>query len=290
MKKQAACHRVATLCRVLGVSKSGYYAWLYRKPSRRNEENEHLTQRIRTAFEQNRRAYGSPRIYWELRDEGIACSENRVARLMRRAGIRVESLRRFRATTDSDHVLPVSVNHLGRQFKADAANTKWASDITYLWTKEGWLYLAVVIDLFSRRVVGWSLQATLRKELVLDALEMAVQGRKPDAGLLHHSDRGSQYASLAFQESLMQIGAVCSMSRQGDCWDNAVVESFFSTLKREMVSRANFETRKEARLSVFEWIEVWYNRKRRHAALGNLSPEAFEKQHETRKRENAIPA
>lgn len=242
------------------------------------------------AFDQNRRSYGSPRIYTELRDEGILCSENRVARLMRKASICVEPVRKFRATTDSAHGLPVAVNHLGRQFQAETANTKWASDITYLWTKEGWLYLAVVLDLFSRRVVGWSLQASLHKELVLNALDMAVQGRKPDAGLLHHSDRGSQYASLTFQESLIQIGAVCSMSRKGDCWDNAVVESFFSTLKREMVNRETFETRKEARLAVFEWIEVWYNRKRRHSALGYLSPEAFEKQHETGKRESAILA
>lgn len=275
---------------MLGVSKSGYYAWRHRPPSRRSEENKALTQKIKTAFEQNRRSYGSPRIYTELRDEGILCSENRVGRLMRRAGIRVEPVRRFRVTTDSSHAFPVAVNHLGRQFQTETANSKWASDITYLWTDEGWLYLAVVIDLFSRRVVGWSLKPSLHKELVLDALEMAVVGRQPTAGLLHHSDRGSQYASLAFQERLMQAGATCSMSGKGDCWDNAVVESFFSTLKREMVSHAHLETRKDARLAVFEWIEVWYNRKRRHSALGYLSPAEFEKQHETRKRENAIPA
>ena len=279
-----------TLCRVLGVSTSGYYAWRHRPPSQRSEENKALTQKIATAFEQNRRIYGSPRIYSELRDDGLLCSENRVARLMRKAGIHVEPVRRFRATTDSAHALPVAVNLLGRQFTAEATNTKWASDITYLWTREGWLYLAVVLDLFSRRVIGWSLQASLHKELVLDALDMAVQGRQPETGLLHHSDRGSQYASLAFQESLMQVGAVCSMSKKGDCWDNAVVESFFSTLKREMVSHEHFETRKEARLAVFEWIEVWYNRKRRHSALGYLSPEAFEKRHNETKRESAIPA
>lgn len=290
VKEQADCHRVATLCRVIGISKSGYYAWRHRPPNRRSEENRRLTQQIQIAFDQNRRNYGSPRIYTELRDEGILCSENRVARLMRKAGIRVEPVRRFRATTDSAHSVPVAQNYLGRQFTAEAANTKWASDITYLWTTEGWLYLAVVIDLFSRQVVGWSLQATLHKELVLDALEMAVQGRKPDAGLLHHSDRGSQYASLAFQESLMRAGAACSMSRKGDCWDNAVAESFFSTLKRELVSRENFGTRTEARLAVFEWIEVWYNRKRRHWALGYLSPEAFEKQHNETKRESTAIA
>lgn len=278
------------MCQVLGVSKSGYYAWRHRPPSQRSEENKGLTQRIQTAFEQNRCCYGSPRIYTELRDDGILCSENRIARLMRKAGIRVEPVRRFRATTASDHALPVAANHLGRQFEADAANTKWASDITYLWTKEGWLYLAVVLDLFSRRVIGWSLQPSLHKELVLDALEMAVKGRQPKTGLLHHSDRGSQYASLAFQEQLMQVGAMCSMSGKGDCWDNAVVESFFSILKREMVSRERFESRKEASLAVFEWIEVWYNRKRRHSSLGYLSPDAFEKRHEARKREHATPA
>ena len=285
---------MATLCRVIGVSKSGYYAWQHRPPSRRTEENKALTCKIANVFEQNRRAYGSPRLYLELRDEGILCSENRIARLMRKARIRVEPVRRFRVTTDSAHALPVAQNYLGRQFQAETANTKWASDITYLWTREGWLYLAVVLDLFSRRVVGWSLQPSLHKELVLDALGMAVSGRKPSGGLLHHSDRGSQYASLAFQEQLMEIGAKCSMSGKGDCWDNAVVESFFSTLKREMVSRENFETRKEASLAAFEWIEVWYNRKRRHSSLGYLSPEAFEKQHqeqhETRKRESTIPA
>jgi len=270
---------------VIGVSKSGYYAWFCRKPSRRSEENKHLTEQMRTAFNQNRRSYGSPRIYTELQAQGVACSVNRVARLMRKAGIRVETVRKFCATTDSAHGLPVAANHLGRQFGAETANAKGASDITYLWTKEGWLYLAVVLDLFSRRVIGWSLQPSLHKELVLDALDMAAKGRQPATGLLHHSDRGSQYASLAFQERLMQVGATCSMSGKGDCWDNAVVESFFSTLKREMVSREQFESRKEARLVVFEWIEIWYNRKRRHSALGYLSPEAFEKQHETRIRE-----
>lgn len=290
VKEEAHGHRITTLCRVLGVSKSGYYAWRHRPPSRRSEENKSLTQKIQTAFLQSRRSYGSPRIHTELRDEGILCSENRVARLMRRAGIRVETVRRFRATTDSDHALPVAVNHLGREFTAETANTKWASDITYLWTKEGWLYLAVVLDLFSRRVVGWSLQPSLHKALVLDALGMAVAARQPQAGFLHHSDRGSQYASLAFQEQLMQVGAMGSMSGKGDCWDNAPVESFFSTLKREAVSCEHFETRKEARLAVFEWIEVWYNRKRRHSALGYLSPETFEKQHNETKRESAAIA
>ena len=293
MKDQADVHRVTALCKVLGVSKSGYYAWRHRPPSRRSEENKTLTQQIQTAFEQCRRSYGSPRIYTELQAQAVMCSENRIARLMRKAGIFVEPVRRFRVTTDSNHALPVAVNHLGRQFTAEDTNTKWASDITYLWTKEGWLYLAVVLDLFSRRVhipvngvVGWSLQPSLHKELVLDALDMAVQGRKPSEGLLHHSDRGSQYASLAFQEQLMEMGAKCSMSGKGDCWDNAPVESFFSTLKREIVGHEHFETRKEARLAVFEWIEVWYNRKRRHSSLGYLSPEAFEKQHNETKREN----
>jgi len=260
IKEQAGRHRVVDLCRVLTVSKSGYYAFCCRKPSRREQTNTDLVARIRVAHAESDNTYGSPRVYKELRAQGVACSENRIARLMQREGIRVTPVRRVRVTTDSSHGLPVSPNRLKRDFAARVANAKWVSDITYLWTGEGWLYLAVVLDLFSRRVVGWSLAPSLHKEIVLDALEMAVKGRKPAEGLVHHSDRGSQYASLAFQERLLQVGAMGSMSGLGNCLDNAVAESFFATLKKELIHRERFETRKEARLSVFEWIEVEHKR------------------------------
>lgn len=268
---------VAVLCRVMQVSKSGFYAWRTRAKSQRSRENQRLLLHIRSVFEESDQTYGSPRIWRELQEQGIHCGKNRVARLMRSSGIRAELPSRFRITTDSEHSLPTAPNLLAQDFTADAANERWAADITYVWTREGWLYLAVVLDLFSRRVVGWSMQPRLEKTLVLDALEMALAQRSPSAGLLHHSDRGSQYASRSFQERLQRDGIVCSMSGRGNCFDNAVVESFFSTLKRERIHRRDYITRAEARADVFEYIEVWYNRKRRHSALGYLSPAEFEK-------------
>ena len=242
------------------------------------QQNRQLTQKIQSLFADSRQTYGSPRVHADLKAMGVSCGVHRVARLMRKAAIRPVPARRFVATTDSAHALPISQNCLNREFSAEKADVRWVSDITYLWTSEGWLYLAVVLDLFSRRVIGWSLAPTLHKEIVLDALAMALQGRQAEAGLLLHSDRGSQYASLAYQEQLLQWGVVCSMSRKGNCWDNAPAESFFATLKRELVNRTRFDTRESARLAVFEWIEVWYNRKRRHSALGYLSPVQFEEQ------------
>jgi transposase InsO family protein len=277
MQRHAGRFPVAALCRITNVSRSGYYAWLSRKPSERQSENETLLCRIRQFFERSKRTYGSPRILRELRAEGIACGKHRVARLMRQAGLRVVLARRFRATTDSKHALPVAQNLLGQDFTATKADERWAADITYLWTGEGWLYLAVVLDLFSRRIVGWSMQASLHKELVVDALSMALCQRRPGPGLLHHSDRGSQYASETFQEALGAAGIVCSMSRRGNCWDNAVVESFFGTLKQELVHRCRFATRDVARRKVFEYIEPWYNRQRRHSSLGYVSPTEFER-------------
>ncbi len=206
----------------------------------------------------------------------MRCSEKRVARVMRRAGIRACQPRRSRTTTDSHHALPVAANLLNREFAAPAANTKWAADITYIETREGWLYLAVVLDLFSRRVVGWAMQPTLERGLVLSALEMALGQRHLTTQLVHHSDRGSQYASGDYQARLAAAGIQCSMSRRGDCFDNAPVESFFSTLKRELVYQQRFATRQEARRAIFEYMEVFYNRKRRHSALGYLSPVEFE--------------
>jgi transposase InsO family protein len=196
---------------------------------------------------------------------------------MRQSGLRAGVAPRFRTTTDSKHLLPVAQNRLARNFGASGANLKWAGDITYLWTGEGWLYLAVVLDLFSRRVVGWSMQATLGRSLVLDALESALGHRCPEAGLIHHSDRGSQYASADFQQALEAAEITCSMSRRGDCYDNAVVESFFGTLKQELVNRHRFTTRESARQAVFEYVEVWYNRQRRHSSLGYISPVEFER-------------
>lgn len=234
---------------------------------------------IRASYRASRGSYGAPRILDDLRERGYRTSRKRVQRLMRQAGLRAASPRRYVRTTDSEHRLPVAENVLGRDFTATAVDRKWACDITYIATGEGWLYLAVVIDLFSRRVVGHAVGATLAKELVEAALGAAWMRRLPGAGLLHHSDRGSQYASYTYQEFLNEHGIVCSMSRKGDCWDNAVAESFFATLKKELVYRTRFQTRAKAKRELFEYIEVFYNARRKHSALGYLSPAAFEAQH-----------
>jgi len=268
---------VAALCRAMQVTRSGYYAWRRRKPSERQKQNQTLLGQIRTFFERSKQTYGSPRILRDLREAGFACGKHRAARLMRQAGLRAVVAPRFRLTTDSKHALPIAENGLARNFGAPEANVKWASDITYLHTGEGWLYLAVVLDLFSRRVVGWSLQASLDRSLVINALRMALGQRCPATGLVHHSDRGSQYASADFQTRLSERGIRCSMSRHGNCWDNAPVESFFGTLKQELVHRCRFATREAARREVFEYIEVWYNRQRRHSSLGYVSPAEFER-------------
>jgi putative transposase len=262
------------------VSTSGYADWQKRLPSQRALEEQELLSAIRQEYHASRGTYGSPRLHKELREKGIRCSRNRLVRLMRKYQITARPLRRFVVTTDSDHVLPVAENLLDRQFTAEAPNTKWTADITYIWTGEGWLYLAVLLDLFSRRVVGWAMSHTLERSLVIEALQMALTSRKPRAGLLCHSDRGSQYASDDYQKALRKAGAVGSMSRKGNCYDNAPTESFFASLKRELVYRTSFATREEARAALFEWIAVWYNRKRRHSAVGYLSPEQFEQQHQ----------
>ena len=268
---------VAALCRAVQVTRSGYYAWRGRGPSERQQENAGLLRQIRRFFERSKQTYGSVRILRDLREDGFACGKHRVARLMRAAGLRAVVAPRFRVTTDSKHALPMAENLLDQNFGASEANVKWAGDITYLWTREGWLYLAVVLDLFSRRIVGWSMQSRLDRSLVVNALQSALGKRRPEAGLLHHSDRGSQYASLDFQKALSTRGILCSMSRKGNCWDNAVVESFFGTLKQELVNRCHFATRDVARQEVFEYIEAWYNRQRRHSSLGYVSPAEFER-------------
>ena len=272
------------LCRVMELKSGSYYAWRSQKRGARRvqqqEQEKALVDQIRQAHEQSlNRSYGSPRIYCELRDQGIACGRHRTARLMHDHQIVAKKARRFRVTTQSDPALPVAQNVLDRQFTASAPNERWVGDITYLWTREGWLYLAIVLDLFSRRVVGWAMQATMEARLVCDALEMAIGRSCPSDGLLYHSDRGGQYASLVYQDQLRRHGMVASMSRKGNCWDNAVAESFFSTLKTELLPAQAFRTREEAKACVFEYIEVWYNRKRRHSTLGYISPAQFEQRH-----------
>ena len=276
-------YAVGLQCRVLGVSVSGYYAWRRRGQSRRAQQNQHLVVRIRAVFEQHRHRYGSPRVHRELQEQGISCSRKRVARLMRAAGLRARDKRRFKRTTNSVHWYPVAPNHLARSFtpaEIGGLNRVWAGDITYLATREGWLYLAVLLDLHSRRVVGWALSSTLEQSLVHQSLERALALRQPVKGLLHHSDRGSQYAAVEYQGQLTRKGMVCSMSRKGDCWDNAPVESFFATLKTELVSEFNgcFHSREQARQEVGRYIESYYNRQRRHSTLGYLSPVEFEQQ------------
>lgn len=265
------------MCRTLEVSASGYYAWCKTPESNRARDNVKLLIDIKAVHEESRKTYGSPRVHAELCSRGIHCGKHRVARLMREEGIQARHKRKFKATTDSSHHLPVHENILDRRFDVEAPDTAWAADLTYIWTDEGWLYLAVVMDLFSRRIIGWSMQERMEKPLVIDALSMALGQRDTSTDILHHSDRGSQYASTDYQKLLEEEGLICSMSRKGNCWDNAVVESFFSTLKREWVQGKRYRSRPEARADIFHYIEIWYNRKRRHSTLGYLSPAEFER-------------
>jgi transposase InsO family protein len=274
---------VKLMCRVLKVSRSGYYDWRKRKPSAQDRANAKLLEAIRRIFKRSRKTYGSPRIHAELKAQGKTCGKNRVARLMRKHGIRARRPRRRVRTTNSKHSWPVAPNLLDRQFAAAAPNRKWVADLSYIDTDEGWLYLATVMDLFSRRtpawtrvhVVGWAMADHMETSLVEQALHMALFRRRPGAGLLHHSDRGSQYASKDYRALLAAWGITVSMSRVGDCYDNAVMESFFSTLKTECASEP-YATRADARTDIFEYVEVWYNRQRRHSTLGYLSPHNFE--------------
>jgi transposase InsO family protein len=276
-----AAHRkefaIEVLCRVLEVSSSGYYAWRQRAPSGLQQRREKLLNEIKQVHAQSRGIYGSPRVFKELQDRGVKACENTVAKLMSQAAIRSKTVRKYvPTTTDSKHIHPVAENVLDRNFTAPTPNQKWVADITYIQTQEGWLYVAAVLDLCSRMVIGWSMAEHLKTELVEDALQMAFRRRNPSAGVLHHSDRGVQYACGDYQELLKAHGCTCSMSRRGNCYDNAAMESFWSTLKRELVYHEQYATREEARLSIFEYIEVFYNRVRRHSSLGYVSPEAFE--------------
>jgi putative transposase len=266
---------VRLMCKLLEVSPSGFYRKQPPRAQRRRQQE--LIGKIRAVHQRSRQTYGSPRVTVELKEQGIKVCENTVAKLMKQAQIAGKIKRRFvPRTTDSAHAHPIAANRLQQDFAAVAPNEKWACDITYIPTAGGWSYLAVVLDLFSRKVVGWSIQEHLRAELVAEALQAALTARRPGAGLLHHSDRGVQYACDDYQRVLAEHGITCSMSRRGNCYDNAVVESFFGTLKRELVHGQRWETAAEARSALFEWIEVFYNRQRRHSSLGYKSPETFE--------------
>ena len=267
------------MCRVLQVSRSGYYAWARRGPTECEREDPRLRTYIRSIHHRSRQTYGSPRVYQELKADGVSCGKHRVARLMREEALVARPKRRARGTTNSRHTHEVATNELDRRFSVEThpvPDRVWVSDITYVPTREGWLYLAVVLDLASRRVVGWSMRSTLEAELATDALQMALWRRRPGVGLLHHSDRGVQYAAEAYQQILTQHGIRCSMSRKGNCWDNAVAESFFATLEWELIERSDWHTREEARRAIFDYIEVWYNRQRRHSSLGYRSPAEHE--------------
>jgi len=268
------------MCRALEVSRSGYYAYKKRPKSQRRLDNDQLLIDIRRVFLGNDSNYGSPRVWNELNNvEGIRCSENRVARLMRLGGIVAIQKRKFRVTTNSKHDYPVWPNILCRNFTVDRPNAVWVSDITYIWTFEGWLYLAAVLDLFSRGVVGLAMDKTIADTLVMQAMMQAILRRNPAKGLILHSDRGSQYAGNDFKAILAQNEFVGSMSKKGDCWDNAVAESFIHTLKVELIHRMKFRTREEAKIRIFEYVEMYYNCKRAHSTLGYLSPLEYEKKH-----------
>lgn len=270
--------RLPVMCRLLSVSKSGYFAWRDGRERPRRSEDRALTVRIQAIHAESRRTYGSPRIHHALKTQGIALGKKRVERLMKAAGIAVIPARRFVVTTDSDHDQPIAPDLLQRDFAATAPNQRWVTDITYVRTAEGWLFLAAIVDLFSRMIVGWAMDATMHRRLVLTALDMAIVGRQPAPGLIHHSDRGSQYASADYRTALDAHGMIASMSRPGCCYDNAPAESFWHTLKNELIHRRDFQTRAEAKQAIFEYIEVFYNRTRQHTTIGNLSPVDFELQ------------
>ena len=274
---------VAALCRLLLVSPSGYYASRGRPASPRAHRDEDLAERIRTAHVASKRRYGSPRVHAELKANGQRVGRKRVARLMREKRLVARMRRRFRTTTDSKHRFPIAPNVLGRDFTAPGPDRVWVTDITFLWTKQGWLYLAVILDLFSRRVVGWATGQNVDRHLALAALDLALAKRRPGSGIVHHSDRGSTYASTDYRKALKTSGIECSMSRKGDCWDNAVAESFFASLKREIEDIDDFETRTGANLAIGAYIDGFYNIQRRHSSLNYTSPIEFELIHSMKK-------
>jgi len=278
------------MCRVLEVSTSGYYAWRKRPASQRARDDHALLRRIRTIHEASRQSYGVPRVYRELREDKVDVGRDRVARLMRQAGLQGISRRRFVVTTRRDAAGRAAPDLVGRCFQAEGPNQLWLADITYIPTWAGFLYLAIVLDVFSRRVIGWAMKGHLRTELVLAALEMAISQRRPES-VIHHSDQGCQYTSIAFGKRCQQLGVRPSMGSVGDAYDNAMAESFFATLECELLDRTRFETQREAKFAVFEWIEGWYNPQRRHSSIGYLSPMEFERRHaEEQKRGGFAPA
>lgn len=263
---------------MLNIERSGYYAWLKRKPGKRRLANQGVDTKLVDLFAAHQGRYGAPRLTEELKSQGENCSQNRVARRMKQLDLQAKKKRKFKATTDSNHKLLVAPHLLNRNFNASGPNQKWVGDISYIRTQEGWLYLAIVIDLYSRAVIGWSLQSTLSCQLVCDALRMALWRRGFPRGVLFHSDRGSQYCAHDYQRLMKQYGFICSMSRKGNCWDNSVAESFFHSLKTELVYNNRYTTREEAKQSLFYYIEVYYNRVRRHSTLGSIAPMVFEDQ------------
>jgi putative transposase len=267
---------VNLMCGVLDVSRSGFYHWRARGPSQQESSNRELDSRIRELFARHKQRYGAPRITDDLQDESIACSENRVARRMRAMGLRAIQAKKFKVTTDSNHSRPVAPDLIEQDFHAEVANEKWVSDITYVWTDEGWLYLAVVMDLYSRAIIGWSMNRRMTQQLVCDALTMALFRRHFPKGTIIHSDRGSQYCSNRYQRLINNTGLRCSMGRKATCYDNAAMESFFHTLKVELVHRERYTTRRTAKSKIFEYIETYYNRQRKHSAIGYKIPMQFE--------------
>jgi len=265
------------LCQVMRVSRSGFYSWKNRGKSLRQREQERLIPKVKAIHRQTRQSYGARRISEELEAQGESCGRTKAGTLMKLAGVEAKQKKKFKATTDSKHNLPVAPNLLDRNFEVPEPDRVYCADITYIWTTEGWLYLAIVLDLFSRQIVGWSMSNRMQKKLVIDALHMAVWRRRPELGLLFHSDRGSQYCSNDFQEMLKENKMISSMSRKGNCWDNSVAESFFGSLKKERVFDSIYSTREEARRDIVDYIEMFYNSKRRHSYLGYLSPKEFEK-------------
>lgn len=276
MKDNQGTFHLNSMSEVLKVTRSGYYVWLRRPMSSREKNNRYLIERIRSIHEQNKRVYGCLRITAELKDEGFSCSKNRIARLMRKQGITARTKKRFKVTTNSKHKLPVASNLLQMHFNPLRLNTVWTWDITYIWTSEGWLYLCVILDLASRKVISWNADRNMDENLVIRTLEKALRCRRLKEELILHSDRGSQFASSRLRKMLSPNNIIQSMSSKGNCYDNAPTESFFSTLKRELVYRERFKTREEAKQKLFEYIEIFYNRQRRHSTLGYVSPVQFE--------------
>lgn len=273
---EKAAFPIRFMCEQLGVSRSGYYAWQGRAPSERAVETAELGNEVEAIYGEHKGRYGSPRILCELGAHGRCTSRKRVARIMREKGLVARCRKRGHRTTDSNHPFPIAENLLARHFQTSAPNQIWVTDLTYIWTREGWLYLSAILDLYSRAVVGWAMSDRIDTTLCLTALEMAVTARRPPAGLVHHSDRGSQYASHEYRAALTQHAMVCSMSRRGDCWDNAVAESFWGTLKNELADEMDFASRSEARRIIFDYIEGFYNLRRRHSSIAYRSPREHE--------------